>query len=105
MANIYGQSSQALAALDLLDSTKGCQIVSEIQRIGRFLEFDSGESQNDGICALGCPACDGPIKGPFSPSSSPGLHLRSVHSNLPCPMAVNEVSSHTSGILIIGRRI
>ncbi|KAF8848107.1 HET-domain-containing protein [Acephala macrosclerotiorum] len=47
MADVYGQSFCTLAALDSKDSMEGCQLVSDIQDIGTFLEFDSGDSQND----------------------------------------------------------
>jgi hypothetical protein len=47
MAEVYGQSFCTLAALDSKDSTEGCQLVSDVQNIGTFLEFDSGDSQND----------------------------------------------------------
>jgi hypothetical protein len=46
MAEVYGQSFCTLAALDSKDSTEGCQLISDIQNIGTFLEFDSGDSQN-----------------------------------------------------------
>jgi hypothetical protein len=47
MAKVYGQSFCTLAALDSKDSTEGCRLVSDIQNIGKFLEFDSGDSKND----------------------------------------------------------
>ena len=47
MADVYGQSFCTLAALDSEDSTEGCQLVPDIQNIGTFLEFDSGDKQND----------------------------------------------------------
>lgn len=47
MADVYGQPLCTLAALDSKDSTEGCQLVSNIQNIGSFLEFESGDSQND----------------------------------------------------------
>ena len=47
MAKVYGQSFCTLAALNSKDSTEGCRLVSDIQNIGKFLEFDSGDSKND----------------------------------------------------------
>lgn len=47
MAEVYGKSFCTLAALDSKDSTEGCQLVPKIQKIGTFLDFDSGDSQND----------------------------------------------------------
>jgi hypothetical protein len=45
--DVYGQSFLTLAALDSKDSTEGCKLVSDMQNVGTFLEFDFGHSKND----------------------------------------------------------